>query len=275
MSISALAGDCTTTTALALCAVAPPEADAIIVEADRSGGSLAAWLDTPLTSTLSTIVASVSSANRTASWDDVRLHVSQSRSGIRFVAAPVRALEANRAMIEADTTVFPSLAHVEGSQFVADLGRHPPSRRPPPLADLADTIVVCHHQRTASVAAAGVRLERCAELVASLSGTRGRIVLAVIGDRPFDLTEIADFVTAESGTDVLPHALADDPLAAAVLAGRTGVSARRLARLPLMRSAVPLAELLFAGDPDDPHRVETGDHGGSSDVIPIEHEAAR
>lgn len=275
MSISALAGDCTTTTALALCAVAPREADAIIVEADRSGGSLAAWLDTPLTSTLSTIVASVSSANRMATWDDVRLHVSQSRSGIRFVAAPVRSLEANRAMIEADTTVFPGLADVEGSQFVADLGRHPASQRPPPLATVADTIVVCHHQRTASVAAAGVRLERCAELVASLSGLRGQIVLAVIGDRPFDVTEIADFVTAETGIDVLPHALADDPLAAAVLAGRTGVSSRRLARLPLMRSAVPLAELLFAGRRDHPYAVGAGDQCASSDVIPVEHEAAR
>jgi len=36
-------------------------------------------------------------------------------------------------------------------------------------------------------------------------------------------------------------AIADDPLAAATIAGRAGVSARRLRRLPLMRDATRLA----------------------------------
>jgi hypothetical protein len=36
-------------------------------------------------------------------------------------------------------------------------------------------------------------------------------------------------------------ALGDDPLAAATLAGRSGVSAKRLRRLPLMRDAARLA----------------------------------
>ncbi len=61
-----------------------------------------------------------------------------------------------------------------------------------------------------------------------------------MGDAPFGHAEIDRFVADAGGrTPVVP--VPNDPLAAAVLAGRTGVSARRLARLPLMRAAGDLA----------------------------------
>ncbi len=69
----------------------------------------------------------------------------------------------------------------------------------------------------------------------------------MIGDDPFDVDEIAAYVanhalvTIESAT-----AIAVDPLSAMVLAGRTGVSAKRLSRLPLLRSIAPLADRLSA-----------------------------
>ncbi len=254
MSVVALIGDCTTTTSLALAAGAPADRQAILIEADRSGGSLAAWLGTPSSPTLSAIVAALSAGSRDAGWGAIEPHVRSSPSGTRFIAAPVRSLEANRAIAEAGTTVFPLLARLAGPTLVADLGRHLASAPPPVLAGLADTIVVCHRQRGAAATAAGVRLERCAELVESLATAGAPTALAVIGDRPFDLAEIADFVSAESGVDVAAHQLVDDPLAADVLAGRAGVSARRLARLPLMRSAATLAERVFAAR--DAHAAE-------------------
>lgn len=241
MTVVALIGDCTTTTALALVAAWPADDDVVIVEADRSGGSLAAWLDTPASPTLSAIVASAGSAGAPLTWGSIEPHVNRSLSGVRFIATPVRSLEANRAVAEANAAVFPLLARVDAPTCIADLGRHSAAERPPLLAALAETIVVVHRQREASAAASGVRLERCAELVESLEATGVPIVLAVIGDRPFDLAEIERYVSADGGRDVTACRVADDSLAAAVLAGRRGVSRRRLARLPLMRSMRRLA----------------------------------
>ncbi len=59
VTVIAVVGDATTTTAVAI-AVGWPAADEVIVlEADPSGGSLAAWLDTPSQPSLATIVANV------------------------------------------------------------------------------------------------------------------------------------------------------------------------------------------------------------------------
>jgi hypothetical protein len=71
------------------------------------------------------------------------------------------------------------------------------------------------------------------------------MMLTIIGSDPFDPDEIARFIDTTSpdalaGANLLP----DDPLSAAVLAGRTGVSAKRLRRLPLMRSASDIAAIL-------------------------------
>ena len=63
----------------------------------------------------------------------------------------------------------------------------------------------------------------------------------MIGRAPFDADEIAGFVGAGAVVSPTVFELADDPLAAAVLAGRSGVSQRRLLRLPLLRSAAVLA----------------------------------
>ena len=43
MSVIAVIGDCATTSALALAARWPAD-DVVVLEADRTGGSLAAWL---------------------------------------------------------------------------------------------------------------------------------------------------------------------------------------------------------------------------------------
>jgi hypothetical protein len=157
-----------------------------------------------------------------------------SKSGVRFIAAPTRSLPARRAIEEAAATVIPSLASARSVVALTDLGRCriDESR---PILNGAAAVVVIHRQARTSAAAEAVRLERLLESVEHL---RAPIVLGVVGTEPFDPADIIEFVNASvPGALADSFLLADDALAAAVLAGRTGVSARRLARLPLMRSA--------------------------------------
>jgi MinD-like ATPase involved in chromosome partitioning or flagellar assembly len=244
MSIIAFIGDCTTTTCLALASAWPGGDDVVIVEADRSGGSLAAWLDTPTTPSLSSIVATARSFDNADRASVLESMTHRSASGIRFVAAPTRSREANRAIVEANRSVFPMLSTIEGTVMLADLGARSAVDGPPPFAALADTLVICHRQDTSSAGAAAVRLERLAELVDELAPLGAPLVLIVIGDRPFDSDEIQRFVAADGRMAITTHQLPVDVLAAAVFAGRTGVSQRRLGRLPLVRDARRVAVAL-------------------------------
>ena len=65
MGIVALVGDATTTTAVALASAWSADDEVVVLEFDPSGGSLAAWMDTPAVPTLSTFVA-----GRSASMTD-------------------------------------------------------------------------------------------------------------------------------------------------------------------------------------------------------------
>jgi MinD-like ATPase involved in chromosome partitioning or flagellar assembly len=237
MSVVAVVGDCTTTTAVAMAAAWPADDHVVILEADRSGGSLAAWLDTPLTPSLSTIVANAHALDTapSAAWIVIDSMVRRSASGLRFIAAPARAREASRAIGEASTTIFPLFASLAEPTVLADCGRLTPADPLPTPVTLASSIVVIHRQSDASAAAASVRLERLAESIDDLARLGVPIELGVIGNRPFDLDEIRRFVADDDET-VTAHALADDALSAAVFAGRTGVSTKRLGRLPLMHS---------------------------------------
>lgn len=244
MSIVAIVGDCTTTTAVALASTWPLSDDVIIVEADRSGGSLVGWLDTPPTPSLSTIVANTHTFDTSpgAAWFAVDAMVRRSASGIRFIAAPVRSREASRAIGEAGTALFPLLATLDQPTVLADCGRHTPADRLPTMVSCASAIVVVHHQADVSAAAATVRLDRLAELVEAVASLGVPLFVAIVGDRPFDLDEIERFISADGSHQLTAYSLADDTLSAAVFAGRTGVSAKRLDRLPLMRSTRPLTQ---------------------------------
>ncbi len=260
MTIVAVTGDCSTTTSLALAAAWPRpgslpdlgrdrpaargESDrdrgagldgVLVVEADPAGGCLAGWLDCPATPSLTTIVSNVGD-DRRAAMATIAAMVHRSDAGIDFVSCPARSLAAHRAVDEAAAIVLPTLAGAD-VVAIADVGRHRIGA-PAAAVAMAATVVLVHRQRSASAGAAAVGLERLVEAVEQLASTPGTLVLALIGDAPFDPAEIAGFVD-----DSVPGAvertvtIADDALSAAVLAGRRGVSERRLARLPLMRSA--------------------------------------
>lgn len=239
MTIVAFTGDGATTTTLAVAATWPHADDVVVVELDESGGSATAWLDTPSTPTLGTIVANPATDDATV-LETLRSMSHRSRTGLEFVAAPIRSRAARRAVAEASTSLVPALAADADLVALCDLGRRHATDLPTAVLGRAAVTVVVHRQERASPAAASVRIERLVEVVEQLAGFP--VVLAIVGDDPFDPREIVQLVDeAAPGTVVAWASLADDPLAAAVLAGRRGVSAPRLRRLPLVRSAAGLA----------------------------------
>lgn len=256
MTVIGVVGDCTTTTCVAIASGWPAVDDPVILEADPSGGSLAGWLDTLASPSLATIVATWGSEVGGAALDTVMAMTQRAGAGVRFIALPVRSLPAHRALAEADAVVAALAASAQ--VVLADCGR---LRGTDPIPDallVADVQVVVHRQESASAAASVVRVERLVELVERLGATSAATVLAVIGSSPFQAADIAQFVDdAVPGSITHCVPLADDALSAATVAGRAGVSAKRLQRLPLMRSAATAAATLrhlvaspVAGGPD-------------------------
>jgi hypothetical protein len=192
--------------------------------------------------------------NGVVPWPAIEGMVRGSRSGIAFIAAPVRSREAAQAIEQAEHLVVPTLASRADIHVVADVGRWTAAEPWGMVLTAADTVVLTHLQDRSSAAAATVRLERLAESAIRLGSIDVRLVVAVIGDQPFDGDQISRFVDGEIAAAAMTpvehwHLLPHDPLAAAVLAGRAGVSEKRLARLPLMRSAAVLARLVGSSAP--------------------------
>ncbi|MGB0114340.1 MAG: hypothetical protein WBP59_14050 [Ilumatobacteraceae bacterium] len=244
MTIVTVIGDCTTTTSVALASCWPAADDVIVVEADPSGGSLSGWLDTPASPSLATLVAALGSDDGGSTLDTVMAMTHRSAAGIRFLAAPVRSTSAHRALAES-ARVVAALAPAPMT-VLADIGRLHGADPLSAIVRSAAANLIVHRQVPASAAAAAVRIERLVETIEHVAATGSPCMLAVIGAEPFDPAEIAAFVNdSMPGRDIEHVHLADDPLAAAVVAGRTGVSAKRLNRLPLMRSATTTARRLL------------------------------
>ena len=207
MSLVAVVGDGCTTTALGLAAAWPVGEPCMVAEFDPAGGCLAAWLDVPRSPGLADVVASASPG----SWATVRAMSQRSQSGVEVLVAPTRSVEAAAVVLAATTAVLPVLCGL----------------------DLP--VVIAHRQQRGSAAAAALGLERVAETASQLAARSIPMVVALVGAEPYGVDEVAQFVRADAVV-----ALADDPWAAAVLAGRAG-SGTRLSRSPLMRSIVELA----------------------------------
>lgn len=236
MAIVAVSGELTTTTAVALAASWPVASDTVLAEADPTGGDLAAWFDLPSTPSLSTVVTRVLDG----AWPDIERHTRLAENGLRLLSSPPRAVEATQAVGEAARALVPALAALRSPVTIADCGRCPLDPTGHPFVGSAGMHVLVHRQAPQSARASAVRLQRLGEQARVLGGGPAPVVVAVVGATPFGFDEIEDHLVEGSG-EVTVVGLPHDPLAAAVLAGRTGVSARRLARLPLMRSARDLA----------------------------------
>jgi len=238
MAIVAVVGDACTTTTVALASAWTTATEALIVEADPSGGDLAAWFDLPILPSLSTVVTSALDA----SWSEIDRHTRLAASGLRLIPAPPIAAEARHAVAESGRSLAPALAALRSPVAIVDAGRLSESHMTHPLVASAAVTVVVHRQRSESARAAAVRLQRLADHLEAMSARAG-IVVTVIGDRPFDFGQIEEFV-ADSAGNAPVVGLPVDELTAAVYAGRTGVSTRRLARLPLARAARHLAHVV-------------------------------
>lgn len=236
MTIVAVAGDACTTTTVAIASAWSAAGDVIVVEADPSGGDLAAWLDLPVTPSLSTVVTRVLDG----SWSEIERFTRLAPSGLRLIPAPARAGEAQQAIGEAARSVVPTFAAMRSPTVVVDTGRLQAMPTLHPFVGAAAVTVVVHRQSTQSARAAAARLQRFADQLDAFTGIGSNIVVAIIGAAPFDLGEIRSFL-AESAGDTPLVGLPVDELTASVYAGRTGVSPRRLARLPLTRASRLLA----------------------------------
>lgn len=236
MGIVAVAGDASTTTAVALASAWPVTDDVLLVEADPAGGDLAAWFDMPVAPSLSTVVTRVLDG----AWPEIERHTRLADTGLRLVPAPSRAGEAAQAVTESTRSLVPTLAALRSPVAIADTGRLLPTPTQHPFVGAAAVTVVVHRQATQSSRAAAVRLQRLADQLDAFVAVSTALVVAIVGASPFDLDEIDGFLADAVGSTPIVGLPIDD-LAASVFAGRTGVSARRLARLPLVRAARDLA----------------------------------
>jgi MinD-like ATPase involved in chromosome partitioning or flagellar assembly len=236
MAIVAVVGDVCTTTTVALASGWPASSEALIVEADPSGGDLAAWFDIPVVPSLSTVVTSAFDTH----WPEIDRYTRLAASGLRLIPAPPSAAEAQHAVAESARALAPVLAALRSPVALVDAGDAPHASTAHPLVASAAVTVIVHRQRSQSARAAAVRLQRLADQVDGMSRSSAGLVVAIVGGDPFDIDQIESFLADSVGT-VPVVGLPVDDLTAAVYAGRTGVSPRRLARLPLARAARHLA----------------------------------
>lgn len=239
MTIVAVAGDACTTTTVALAAAWSAARDVLVVEADPTGGDLAAWFDMPVAPSLSTLVTSITDASRA----EIERFSRRADNGLHVVPAPASAAESWQAVSEAMRVLVPGLAAMRDLTALVDTGAVQPKPALHPFVGSAAVTVVVHRQSTQSARAAAVRLQRLADQLDTFAAVAAGVVVAIVGAAPFALGEIETFLTESIGRTPLVGLPVDD-LSATTFGGRTGVSARRLARLPLAKAGRELAAIV-------------------------------
>jgi hypothetical protein len=235
MTLLAVCGDTSTTTAYALAALWPSP-DVLLVEADPSGGDLAAWLDLPEQPGVATAVTMAP----TGSWPVIEAQV-QRHGPLPVLVMPILAAEAAIAAREAAARLVPTLSALAGLTAIADCGRCVPSVLSP-VVTVAAIVTVTIRQPSMSPRAAAAHLDRVRELVTALGARALPTVAVLIGEEPYKASEIADFLNGpDGGVPVL--VLADDPVGAAMVAGREKIG-RGFQRSHLARSATAAASEL-------------------------------
>ena len=81
-------------------------------------------------------------------------------SGLRVIPAPIRAIEATRAVAEAADVIFPSNAPLVSPVVLADAGPIGGAAGPPAVVAQSTLTVVVFRRAQQSARAAGVRLEK-------------------------------------------------------------------------------------------------------------------
>ena len=234
MSLVAVIGNASTTTALAIASSWPRGEEALLAELDPSGGDLAAWLDL----SQEPGIASAVSAAPNGSWPSIVEHIQTQAGGLQLLVAPIRALEAAAAVREASARLVPTLSALDEPVVIADCGRQNASQLAP-IVTQAGLVIVTVRQRRMSERSAAAELDRAAELIDALTARNVPVVGIIIGDEPYPFDEVAAYL-AGGGQAVPMLPLAEDPIAAAIMAGRPSGD-RRLRKSRLLETAVPAA----------------------------------
>jgi hypothetical protein len=195
----------------------------------------------PVSPSLSTVVTRAVDGG----WPGIDRFTRLSPSGLRLIPAPVAVVEAQQAVSQSARTVVDAVASTASPIALVDAGRFAAPPATHPFVNAADVTVVLHRQAPQSARAAAVRLQRLADQIHACQAIGGEAVVGVVGSAPFDLGQVDEFLSETVGA-VPVVGLPVDTLAAAAYAGRAGVSARRLARLPLSRAARHLAAVVAA-----------------------------
>jgi hypothetical protein len=215
-----------TTTAMLLAAGLD---DAVLVEADPSGGDVAAWMggaDQPGWS------SAVAADDR--SWLGLERHLQRLPSGLRVLVAPTRSAEAAVAVRAGLERFGPLLTAMSDVVAVLDCGR---ITGPTAATSTALLTVLVVRQQADSAPATVARIDRAAELIGrTRTSAEGRVGLVVVGAVPYRPAEIAAHCQVELFAE-----LADDRRGAAMVAGGWTIG-RGAGRSALARSARPLVE---------------------------------
>ena len=213
-----------TTTALLVAAGSEPPA--LVVEADPFGGSLGARFGLAPRPGLATLAA----ARRDRSPEALRTHVQLLPGGLEVVVG-LPSLAQSQAL----ATAWDSLADAVGAlgqPVVVDAGRLTTDAGAPlALLGRADVLVVVARPELSQIA----RLRAARD---TLVGINPRVVLVLVGERPYGPAEVGAACDIE-----IAGILADDPGTAALAGGGAG-SGRALRRSALARSAAALAQAL-------------------------------
>ena len=238
MSLVAVVGDVATTTATALTAGWPVTEAVVLLEADPTGGDLAAWFDLATAPGLVSAVAAAPSG----SWLAIREYVQHS-NGIDVLVTPGRAGDAEHVVGEAASRIVPTLARLDDVVTIADCGTQHPLHLSP-IAVQAGLVVLTIYPSVASDRAVAVQLDRHGELLDTFTRLGIPVVAAVVTGGLYDTAEVAAFLGGITGPAPVVE-IAHDPTAARMIAGRAAGRAK-IARSPLLRSATKAALVLSA-----------------------------
>lgn len=219
------AGRGTTTTAAGLALASTRSV--FVTEMDSTGGDLAAWWDLTESPGIASAVTGMSSPD----W--VTANAQRAATGMYVMPAPLRAHEANSTVSEALRTVLPTLSAYNEVTAIVDAGAS--THRLAPAASEAALVVIVASQIAGSPRASAAMLERAGDLADLCASRAIPTIVGVIGTDPYRLSDIETFI----GTDC--RTIADDPLGAAVIAGRPSTG-RLATRSRLLKSLTPIAD---------------------------------
>ncbi|MEY9861355.1 hypothetical protein ABH935_006996 [Catenulispora sp. GAS73] len=234
ITVGSIKSGAATTTALALAAFWPGDAQVLVVEADPKGGDLAAKFGLEREPSL----VSLSAAARREHDAQVLLdHAQALPGGLRVVAGPPGAEQAGSAvgLLGRDAApLWQTVAAADDLAVIVDVGRLDPGSPAHTLVRLADAALLVARPDLAEAHALAARLDG---LVTSTEASGTRLHLVLHGDGyPTDQVEAS---LAYRASARLPH----DAKAAAILSGTGGGELRRTS---LARAAHDLGRVLLA-----------------------------